>query len=41
MIVEDESIIVEDLVDSFENMGYIVVDIVFLGEEVILMVVEK
>ncbi|MDE5089998.1 MAG: EAL domain-containing protein [Trichodesmium sp. St16_bin2-tuft] len=41
MIVEDESIIAEDLADSLENMGYIVVDIVPSGEEAILMAAEK
>ena len=41
MIVEDESIIAEDLADSLEDMGYIVVDIVSSGEEAILMAAEK
>ncbi|MGD1713554.1 putative bifunctional diguanylate cyclase/phosphodiesterase [Dapis sp. BLCC M172] len=41
MIVEDESIIAEDLADSLRTMGYTVVDIVSSGEEAILMAAEK
>ena len=41
MIVEDESIIAEDLADSLIAMGYEVVDIVSSGEEAIVMAVEK
>ncbi|NES04260.1 MAG: EAL domain-containing protein [Okeania sp. SIO2F4] len=41
MIVEDESIIAEDLADSLKTMGYAVVDIVSSGEEAILMAAEK
>ncbi|MGK7920674.1 MAG: putative bifunctional diguanylate cyclase/phosphodiesterase [Trichodesmium sp.] len=41
MIVEDESIIAEDLADSLRSMGYAVVDIVASGEEAILRAEEK
>ncbi len=41
MIVEDESIIAEDLADSLRTMGYLIVDIVSSGEEAILMAAEK
>ena len=41
MIVEDESIIAEDLADSLRTMGYAVVDIVSSGEEAILIATEK
>lgn len=41
MIVEDESIIAEDLADSLKTMGYEVVDIVSSGEEAILIAAEK
>ncbi len=41
MIVEDESIIAEDLADSLRTMGYAVVDIVSSGEEAILIAAEK
>jgi len=41
MIVEDESIIAEDLADSLRTMGYAVVDIVSSGEEAIIMAAEK
>ncbi|MDJ0557419.1 MAG: EAL domain-containing protein, partial [Microcoleaceae cyanobacterium MO_207.B10] len=41
MIVEDESIIAEDLADSLRSMGYTVVDIVASGEEAILIAAEK
>ncbi|MDJ0556209.1 MAG: EAL domain-containing protein [Microcoleaceae cyanobacterium MO_207.B10] len=41
MIVEDESIIAEDLADSLRTMGYTVVDIVSSGEEAILIAAEK
>ncbi|MEM1170945.1 MAG: EAL domain-containing protein [Cyanobacteria bacterium P01_H01_bin.35] len=41
MIVEDESIIAEDLADSLRSMGYTVVDIVSSGEEAILIAAEK
>ncbi|MGD1698739.1 putative bifunctional diguanylate cyclase/phosphodiesterase [Dapis sp. BLCC M229] len=41
MIVEDESIIAEDLADSLRTMGYAVVDIVSSGEEAISMAAEK
>ncbi|NEQ37101.1 MAG: EAL domain-containing protein [Okeania sp. SIO3I5] len=41
MIVEDESIIAEDLADSLRAMGYTVVDIVASGEEAILIAKEK
>ncbi|MGB3511653.1 MAG: EAL domain-containing protein [Microcoleaceae cyanobacterium] len=41
MIVEDESIIAEDLADSLRSMGYTVVDIVSSGEEAIVIAAEK
>ncbi len=41
MIVEDESIIAEDLADSLRSMGYTVVDIVSSGEEAITIAAEK
>ncbi|NER04538.1 MAG: response regulator, partial [Okeania sp. SIO3C4] len=41
LIVEDESIIAEDLADSLRVMGYMVIDIVSSAEEAILIAVEK
>lgn len=41
MIVEDESIIAEDIADSLTSMGYTVVDIVSSGEEAITRAAEK
>ncbi|NEO56438.1 MAG: EAL domain-containing protein [Okeania sp. SIO3B5] len=41
LIVEDESIIAEDLADSLTIMGYTVIDIVSSAEEAILIAVEK
>lgn len=41
LIVEDESIIAEDLADSLAMMGYTVIDIVSSAEEAILIAVEK
>ncbi|NEQ76993.1 MAG: EAL domain-containing protein [Okeania sp. SIO2C9] len=41
LIVEDESIIAEDLADSLTIMGYTVMDIVSSAEEAILIAVEK
>ncbi|NET27476.1 bifunctional diguanylate cyclase/phosphodiesterase [Okeania sp. SIO1I7] len=41
LIVEDESIIAEDLADSLTMMGYTVIDIVSSAEEAILIAVDK
>ncbi|NET46300.1 bifunctional diguanylate cyclase/phosphodiesterase [Okeania sp. SIO2B3] len=41
LIVEDESIIAEDLADSLTIMGYTVMDIVSSAEEAIVIAVEK